>query len=366
MTIIGKTKAPTTKSVKTFNLEIKSLDAQGYFEGYANTFGLVDAYNEVVVKGAFARTISHWRASGKKIPMLSQHDHKTIIGYYDPMKMEEDEKGLKVAGQLLLEIQDAKDDYVRAKEGLLSMSIGFDTLDEELDRKTGIRYLKEIRLWEVSLVTWAANVDSVITSIKALDFSAALTQADTEQDLWERRWELNDALWASMRSIAQDDELDDAGKVAMFDQSLTQYHQAMLGWFRDAVAAKLMAGKSADDLVQMLERKDALVTVSHRVGEVEQTITMKAGAVLSKANKAKITDAIGLLQEVVKAAETEEAEEEGSGKSHPSEDTQTKTAPTPGADDADVARLVEEIKAAAEEETMNGSLRELLADMKKA
>lgn len=336
-----KAKGPTSR--KAFDIEIKALDDQGKFEGYANTFGLVDSYGEEVVKGAFKRTIANWRTSGRKLPMLSQHDYKTVVGYFDPNDMEEDEKGLKVAGQILTNTQAGHDDYERAKHGLLRMSIGFDTLADEFDKKKGVRYLKEIRLWEISLVTFPANEDSVITAIKAIDFSTALTQADTEQDLWERRWELTDALGASMRSIAQDENLEDAGKIAMFGISLTQFHQAMLAWFGDALAAKILAAKSA----------------AHQ-------IETKAGRVLSAKNEAALKQALELIQGVVGTDD----DAEDSAKSHSPATVKgddPEEAPTTGeADAADVARLVEELKAAVEQEGISASLQDLLADMKTA
>ena len=54
-------------------------------------------------------------------------------------------------------------------------SIGYSTIDASLDYDTGIRTLKQLDLWEVSLVTFPANDQAKITTVKAMaeDISAA-------------------------------------------------------------------------------------------------------------------------------------------------------------------------------------------------
>ena len=46
------------------------------------------------------------------------------------------------------------------------MSIGYEPVVFEYD-ETGIRHLKEVTLWEVSVVTWAMNPEAVITDYKS-------------------------------------------------------------------------------------------------------------------------------------------------------------------------------------------------------
>ena len=58
----------------------------------------------------------------------------------------------------------------KIREGILKeLSVGFQTMIATYDETTDIRTIKEVKLWEVSLVTIAANELAVITSIKSLE-----------------------------------------------------------------------------------------------------------------------------------------------------------------------------------------------------
>jgi hypothetical protein len=84
--------------------------------------------------------------------------------------MVEDEKGLYTEGQLLVK------DVQRAREAralmmsktIDGMSIGFNSLVEEYDKAENLITLKEIDLWEVSIVTFPANSESLITEVRSM------------------------------------------------------------------------------------------------------------------------------------------------------------------------------------------------------
>ena len=48
------------------------------------------------------------------------------------------------------------------------LSIGYDAVDFNYDSVSGIRHLKELRLWEVSIVTWGMNEFAQIEEVKSL------------------------------------------------------------------------------------------------------------------------------------------------------------------------------------------------------
>jgi phage head maturation protease len=86
--------------------------------------------------------------------------------------MKEDEHGLYVEGKLLIgqNVPKADEAYALLKAGALSgLSIGFVTKQHLWDDKKGVRYLKEVELWETSLVTFPANGAARITAVKSLD-----------------------------------------------------------------------------------------------------------------------------------------------------------------------------------------------------
>jgi len=143
---------------KTFPFEIKVLTEEGTFEGYAAIFDKPDAYSEIIEKGAFTRTIN----TQKQFPMLWYHDPRNPIGVID---VEADEKGLKVRGTLNLEVQMAKEKYALMKQkAIRGLSIGFRTIKDLWDKD--IRYLKEIKLYEISPVTFQAHPAALISNVK--------------------------------------------------------------------------------------------------------------------------------------------------------------------------------------------------------
>jgi HK97 family phage prohead protease len=159
--------------------EVKAVQDDGVFEGFGSVFGNVDAYKEVVAPGAFAESLSAWKSAGRLPPVLWQHRSGEPIGPY--LEMEEQPVGLWVKGKLLV------DDVQRAKEARALMkakavnglSIGFVTREDSYDRVTGIRTLKKVDLWEVSVVTFPANPAAQISSVKsAIDAIQNLADAE--------------------------------------------------------------------------------------------------------------------------------------------------------------------------------------------
>lgn len=159
--------------------EVKAVDDKGRFSGYGSVFGNVDAYQEVVAPGAFAESLAAWKDAGKLPPVLWQHRSGEPIGPY--LEMREDAHGLFVEGQLLV------DDVARAKEARALMkakavnglSIGFVTREDSFDKVTGVRTLKKIDLWEVSVVTFPANPAAQISNVKsAVEALESLAEAE--------------------------------------------------------------------------------------------------------------------------------------------------------------------------------------------
>ena len=149
-------------TLKTFE------DEKGVFTGYGNVFGKVDHYRDFVEPGAFTRTLERWRDKGRLPALLWQHDSSRPIGVYEAMR--EDEHGLLVRGRLLVEdVALAREAWALLKAGAINgLSIGFNAVQEERDRDR-VNHIKEIDLWEVSLVTFPANEAATITEVKQAD-----------------------------------------------------------------------------------------------------------------------------------------------------------------------------------------------------
>lgn len=145
-----------------FEMEVKDED-QGIIEGYASTFGNVDSYNDTVAKGAFKKTLIERMPKG--IPMLWQHEMHNPIGR--TLEASEDRKGLRVVGQLTRGVKQAEEAFLHLKAGSLnSFSIGYSTVKHSTDEDSGIRTLKEIKLYEWSPVTFPADEHARIVGVK--------------------------------------------------------------------------------------------------------------------------------------------------------------------------------------------------------
>lgn len=145
--------------------EIKAAEG-GKVEGYGSVFGNVDAYGDTIEKGAFAKSLSAHAEKGTAPAMLWQHNPDWPIGKWT--EFSEDDHGLKVKG-VLADTAQARDVEALVRLGAISgASIGFMTKADEMDRESGVRTIKEVDLWEVSLVTFPANEAARIAAKSAV------------------------------------------------------------------------------------------------------------------------------------------------------------------------------------------------------
>ena len=121
-------------------------------EGYASLFGACDQGGDVVARGAYARSLKRLAGEGRAVKMLWQHDPAQPIGIWQQVR--EDERGLYVKGRLLDSVERGREAAALIEAGAIDgLSIGYRTLKAAKDEK-GRRLLKELELWEVSLVTF--------------------------------------------------------------------------------------------------------------------------------------------------------------------------------------------------------------------
>jgi HK97 family phage prohead protease len=114
----------------------------------------------VIEPGAFTRTLS----AGKRFPVLWQHDVSGPIG---SCEISDSPKGLQLKGRLTLADESAKKTHLFMREGIVKgLSIGYDTIQSSY---TGdIRHLTELKLWEVSCVTFPMNEVAQVSGVKSL------------------------------------------------------------------------------------------------------------------------------------------------------------------------------------------------------
>lgn len=148
----------------------------GSVTGYAATFDREpDSYGDVIAPGAFKKSLERWdglRADGKYIPLL--YGHSTEDPAYNigrVVEAVEDEKGLRVVAEF--DAQNDKAQYVRklVQEGrLYQFSFAYDVRDAaeiELEGYGRAYELRDVELYEVSLVQIPANQNAVVTGVKS-------------------------------------------------------------------------------------------------------------------------------------------------------------------------------------------------------
>ncbi|MFN5351693.1 MAG: HK97 family phage prohead protease [Alphaproteobacteria bacterium] len=147
-----------------YALSLKNLDENGTFTGYASIFNIKDYHSDIILKGAFKKTLSKKKI--KDIKLLWQHKLDEPIGYFT--NIQENAEGLFVEGKLLInDLQRAKEAYallqVNAIEGL---SIGYNVVESHYDNDQKARVINQLELFEISLVTFPANQMAGVTDIK--------------------------------------------------------------------------------------------------------------------------------------------------------------------------------------------------------
>ncbi len=226
------------KEFLDFPFEIKSEDVEesGIFRGYASTFGVrgskPDAKRDVVLAGAFGKSIQQGGHTGNGIALLWQHETHNPIGVWNSLV--EDKRGLKVEGQLALGVQQGKEAHELLKIGAINgLSYGFDVLDYEKDEKSDVRYLKEVDLWEISPVTFPANVRARVTQVKAME--DAKTERELERALRDATLSKKEALYIvslcrnSLRDAGKGVETKRPGKAGQLSQVLSRLREMNVG-----------------------------------------------------------------------------------------------------------------------------------------
>jgi uncharacterized protein len=288
MQMIGTKQKQAWSQTKGFRFDVKGVAEDGSFEGLLSVYNVVDLGGDLVEPGAFTKTIAE---RGSSIPLLWQHDPKQPIG---TLSVEDTPEALKVRGQLVLEVERAREAHALMKAGVVKgLSIGYDTIRSVMDK--GVRRLKELRLWEGSAVTFPMCEPAQITSVKSDEQKGDFDQELASIQTWSLRYQMMRALDASLDSILYDRNLSTADRTqqaaATIDQFRERYLDFLPSWF------SLMEGKSS--LADLIERKE--------------------GRRLSGATRSQIEDAIKKLSALLEDSAGDDATE-GKGAAVPAED----------------------------------------------
>ena len=131
----------------------------GIIKGYGSYFGNKGSDNDVIMKGAYKKTIAE---NGERVKYLYQHDMNQPIGKMT--ELYEDEKGLVFVAEIA-KTQLGKDVVELMKSGVITEnSVGI--MPMQKNNKGDYREITEVKLYEISAVTLAANDQAKILDVK--------------------------------------------------------------------------------------------------------------------------------------------------------------------------------------------------------
>jgi len=150
------------RSIAYTNLELRAEEDGNTLVGYAAVFDSPSEpmpYTEYVRRGAFSKTLT----DGADVRLLIDHEGiplaRTRSG---TLALEEDERGLRVEAELDPANPDAMRVLSAMRRGDLSqMSFAFKTIKDSYNEDRSVRELKEVKLFDVSIVTFPAYEDTV-------------------------------------------------------------------------------------------------------------------------------------------------------------------------------------------------------------
>ena len=178
---------------KNYKAEIKDMDSDRMtVTGYFASFGNMDYDDDIIMPGAATKTIAERGPMGSnEIFFLNQHNYAQPHG--KPMVLEAQERGIYFESKIA-PTSYGRDAMILYAEGIVVQhSIGFSTIKSDYDQQTGMRMIKEIKLYEGSNVTLGANPETPFTGFKSLTMA-----------------EINDQI-AKMIKLLKDGSLTDEG-----------------------------------------------------------------------------------------------------------------------------------------------------------
>jgi HK97 family phage prohead protease len=168
---------PETHADLRLDLELKTA-GDGTLEGYGSVFGNKDSHDDVVVAGAFTRSLQQRRPV-----MLWQHRSDQPVGVWSVAR--EDDRGLYLKGVVTTDSAAGRDAYALVMSGACTgLSIGFRTVKSRWDEASKTRQLIDLDLFEVSFVSFPSNDAARIWSAKSglPPLPAPVAAPDTDLD----------------------------------------------------------------------------------------------------------------------------------------------------------------------------------------
>jgi len=157
--------------VKWVEYGFKDLDTkQGIVSGYFSAFGNKDSDGDIIVKGAYAKTIQENGPKSARPRIKHQLDHNRFNTVAVIQELSEDNIGLAYVSKAGSH-NNGQDWFKMCVDGIITEhSVGIEQIKG--DKKSDANYMLELKLWEgSSLQSWGSNFMTPVTETKALEYS---------------------------------------------------------------------------------------------------------------------------------------------------------------------------------------------------
>lgn len=160
---------------KQTSIGLEDIDeSNGIVKGYGSVFNNIDSDNDIILAGAYTKTLNE---NGSRVRYCNQHRIDQPLGKFTELR--EDGNGLYFCAEIPM-TRMGQDILLLMKNGVINEnSVGIMPIVKSF-RQDGVRELKEVKLYEISCVTLAANPLAMITDAKGL----------IDQDLLGKRFDI--------------------------------------------------------------------------------------------------------------------------------------------------------------------------------
>ena len=160
---------------KQTSIGLEDIDeSNGIVKGYGSVFNNIDSDNDIILAGAYTKTLNE---NGSRVRYCNQHRIDQPLGKFTELR--EDGNGLYFVAEIP-KTRLGEDVLLLMKNGVINEnSVGIMPIVKSY-RQDGVRELKEVKLYEISCVTLAANPLALITDAKG----------QIDQDLLAKRFDI--------------------------------------------------------------------------------------------------------------------------------------------------------------------------------
>lgn len=276
-----------TKALKAEPQDFTSGDngiISGYFATFDHDHG--DSYGDVILKNAFKGTIERRKKTGHPFPLCFNHDFSCIIGRVTDIG--EDNKGAYFTAEFF-PTEKAQEVRSIVKSGVLwQFSFAYDTLDAgkvKAGDGTIVNELRELELYEISVVAVPANPRATLTDIK--------TDNATESKLSPEIKTKRDELLSFIEQIKTEERAARTRLLRYINDMKKDDAEAQLKKYRDmeAQALKDIGKAEAEGLTEWKQmRMGALAAIRREIKRLEEAKRHKTGDAFIKTGSRPLTE----------------------------------------------------------------------------